>query len=72
MTPNRIPKVVLHWTPPDMRKRGRTRTTSRSAISSELEEMGFSIGQAQYITKDRERWQQIVDALCPIGDEEEK
>ena len=72
MTPNRIPKVVLHWTPPDKRKRGSTRTTSRSTISSELEEMGFSIGQAQYIAKDRERWQQIVDALCPIGDEEEK
>jgi len=34
--------------------------------------MGFSMGQAQYITKDRGRWLQIVDALCPIGDEEDK
>jgi hypothetical protein len=34
--------------------------------------MGFSMGQAQYITKDRGRWRQIVDALCPIGDEEDK
>ena len=41
-------------------------------IASELEEMGFSMGQAQYITKDRGRWRQIVDALCPIGDEEDK
>jgi hypothetical protein len=32
----------------------------------------FSIGQAQYVTKDRGRWQQIVDALTPIGDEEDK
>ena len=40
--------------------------------TSELEEMGFSMGQAQYITKDRGRWRQIVDALCPIGDEEDK
>ena len=34
--------------------------------------MGFSMGQAQYITKDRGRWRHIVDALCPIGDEEDK
>ena len=30
------------------------------------------MGQAQYIEKDRGRWQQIVDALCPIGDEGDK
>jgi hypothetical protein len=33
--------------------------------------MGFSMGQAQYVTKDRAKWRQIVDALCPIGDEED-
>ena len=32
----------------------------------------FPMGQAQYITKDRGRLRQIVDALCPIGDEEDK
>jgi hypothetical protein len=32
----------------------------------------FAVGLAQYITKDRERWREIGDALCPIGDEEEK
>jgi len=72
MALNTIPKVALHWTPPGKRKRGRPRTTWRRTITSELEEMGFSMGQAQYITKDRERWRQIVDALCPIGDEEDK
>jgi hypothetical protein len=72
MSPNRIPKVVLHWTPPGKRKRGRPRTTWRRTITSELEKMFFSMGQAQYITKDRGRWRQIVDALCPIGDEEDK
>ena len=35
-------------------------------------EMGFSMDQAQYVTKDRGRWRQIVDALCPIGNEEDK
>jgi hypothetical protein len=33
-------------------------------FTSELEEMGFSMGQAQYITKDRGRWRQIVDAFA--------
>jgi len=72
MAPSRIPKVALHWTPPGKRKRGRPRTTWRRTITSELEKMGFSMGQAQYIAKDRGRWRQIVDALCPIGDEEDK
>ena len=74
MAPNRIPKVALHnhWTPPGKRKRGRPRTTWSRTITSELEDMGFSMSQAQYVTKDRGRWRQIVDALCPIRDEEDK
>jgi hypothetical protein len=72
MAPGRIPKVALHWTQPGKRKRGRPRITWRRTITSKLEEMGFSMGQTQYITKDRGRWRQIVDALCPIGDEEDK
>ena len=55
MPPNIIPKVVLHWIPPGKRKRGRPRTTWRRTITSELEEISFSIGQAQYVTKDRGR-----------------
>jgi hypothetical protein len=58
--------------PPGKRKRGIPRTTWRRTITSELEEMGFSMGQAQYISKDRGRWRQIVDALGPIGVEEDK
>jgi len=71
MAPNRNPKVALHWTSSGKRKRGRLRTTWRRTITSELEEMGFSMGQVQYITKDRGRWRNIVDALYPIGDEED-
>ena len=72
MAPNRIPKVALHWTPHGKRKRDRPRTTWRRTITSELEEMGFSMCLAQYVTKDRGRWRQIVDAFCPIGDDEDK
>ena len=56
MAPNIIPKVALHWIPPGKRKRGRPRTTWRRTITSELEEMGFSMGQAQYVIKNRRRW----------------
>ena len=56
MAPNRILIVSLHWTPPSKRKRGRPRTTWRRTITSELEEMGFSMGQVQYVAKDRRRW----------------
>ena len=69
--PNRTPKVALHWTPPGKRKRGRARTTWRT-ITSELEEMGFTMGQAQYVAKGRGRCRQIVDLLCPIRDEKDK
>ncbi|XP_048775477.2 uncharacterized protein LOC125680078 [Ostrea edulis] len=48
MPQNRIPKVALHWTPSGKRKRGRPRTTWRRTVTSELEEMGYSWGQAQY------------------------
>jgi hypothetical protein len=60
MAPNRIPKVALHnhWTPPGKRKRGRSRTTWSRTITSDLEDMGFSM--SQYVTKDRGRWPQIV------------
>ena len=53
-------------------ERGRPRTTWRRTVTSELEEMGYSRGQAQFIAKDRVRWRQLVVALCPTGDEEDK
>ena len=72
MAHNIIPKVALLWLPPGKRKKGRLRRTWRRTITSELEEMGFSMCLAQYVTKDRGRWRQIVDAFCPIGDDEDK
>ena len=72
MQQSRIPKTALHWTPSGKRKRGRPRTTWRRTVTSELEEMGYSWGQAQFIAKDRVRWRQLVEALCPTRDEEDK
>ena len=62
MPQSRIPKTALHWTPPRKRKRGRPRTNRRRTVTSELEEMGYSWGQAQFIAKDRVRWRQLVEA----------
>ena len=38
---------------------------------AELSEMGLSWGEAQHAAKDRSRWKQIIDALCPARDEED-
>ena len=34
--------------------------------------MGLKWGEAQLAAKDRFRWKQIIDALCPIDDEDAK
>lgn len=39
---------------------------------AELDEMKLSWGEAQSVAKDRNRRRDIVDALCPIRDEEDK
>jgi len=39
---------------------------------AELKEKGLSWGEAQASAKDRTLWQNIVVALCPTGDEEDK
>jgi len=68
MSPERIPKVALRWTPAGKRKRGRPKTTWRKTVETELSEMGLSLGEAQAITKDKTRWKRdIVAVLCPTG-----
>ena len=71
MPPERIPKVALRWTPPGKRKRGRPKITWRRTVEAELKEMGLSWGTAQLAAKDRDRWRNIIEALCPRGGEEQ-
>ena len=71
MPQHSTPKTALYWTPPGIRKAGRNSITWRRTVTVELEAMGYTLGQAQYMAKDRERWRQFVVALCPIVDEEE-
>jgi len=65
MQQSQIPKVALRWTPPGKRRRGRPRTTWRRTIVNELDEMGLTWGEAQHVAQDRDRWKDIVEALCP-------
>ena len=39
---------------------------------TELQEMELSWGEAQTAAKDRTLWRNVVVALCPTGDEEDK
>ena len=71
MSPNRIPKVALRWTPSGKRKRGWPKTTWRRTVITELEEMGLTLGEAQAKAQDRTQWRQLIAALCPTGDEDD-
>ncbi|XP_063408909.1 uncharacterized protein LOC134692390 [Mytilus trossulus] len=57
---------------PRKRKPGRPRITWRRTVTAELEAMGYTWGQAQYMAWDREKWRPFVVALCPTGDEKDK
>ena len=72
MPNERIPKVALRWTPPGRRKPGRPKTTQRKTEMAELHDVGLSWGEAQAAAKDRTLWRNVVVALYPTGDEEDK
>ncbi len=71
MEESRIPKVALRWTPPGKRKRGRPKTTWRRTVMTELNERELTWAQAQHIARDRTRWRELTEALCPRRDEED-
>ena len=57
--------MALRWTPPGKRKRGWPKT-----VKAKLKELSW--GEAQASAKDRTLWQNIVVALCPTEDKENK
>ncbi len=71
MDQHSIPKVALRWTPPGKRRQGRPKITWRKTVTSELAEMHLTWGEAEHVAMDRDRWRQMIAALCPIGDEED-
>ena len=39
---------------------------------AELQEMGLMWGEAQKVAQDRVKWREVVVALCPSKDEEDR
>ena len=72
MTNERLPKVALRWTPLGKRTPGRPRTTWRRTVLAELQDLGYRLGQAQHLAKDRVKLRKLVEALCPTRDEEDR
>lgn len=53
------------------RKQGLSKTTWWGAVTAELKEMALTWGEAQHAAQDMSRWRQIIEALCPIWEEED-
>ena len=56
MPQDSIPKVALRWTPTGKRNRGCPKTTWRRTITTELSDIGLTMGEAQVFAQDRHRW----------------
>ena len=67
MPQSRIPKTALQWTPPRKRKRGRPRTTWRRTVTPELEEVGYSWGQAQFMPRTERNGGNLLKPYVPLG-----
>ena len=51
---------------------GQTLTTWRRNVVAEMMEMSYTWGgEAQHVAQDRDRWKNIIEALCSTGNEED-
>ena len=64
MSPNRITRVALRWTPQGKRKQGRPKATWRRTVEKEIKAMGLTWGEAEMAALDRIGWRQRVEASC--------
>ena len=53
-------------------KTWQTRTSWMRSVLAELQDLGYSLGQAQHVAKERVKWWELVAALCPNEDEEDR
>ena len=44
--------------------------TTRQKKTWEANQMNLSWGEAQHAARDRVEWRVLIEALCPLGDEE--
>jgi hypothetical protein len=71
MHPDSIPRVAMRWTPQGKRKRGRPKETWRRSVEKEMKDLGWSWGQIQHWSQDRQHWRSLVVALCAKQHEED-
>ncbi|VDI76574.1 Hypothetical predicted protein [Mytilus galloprovincialis] len=64
-----VTRQALDWNPQGHRKRGRPKSTWRRDLTSDLQKIGKTWGEAKKLAKDRKRWKATVVALCPPWDE---
>ena len=66
-----ITKTALKWTPAEgKRSRGRHREIWRRTTEGDLKKMGKTWREVEKIAADRNKWSDLVSALCATGREE--
>ncbi|VDI73809.1 Hypothetical predicted protein [Mytilus galloprovincialis] len=64
-----VTRQALDWNPQGHRKRGRPKSTWRRDLTSDLQKIGKTWGEAKKLAKDSNRWKATVVALCPPWDD---
>ena len=72
MPQDSIPKVALRWKPTGKRNRGRPKTTRRRTITTELSDMGLTMGEARVIAQDVIGGEETLWIYVPHWDKEDK
>ena len=68
MPPSSLPRIALRWTPDGKRGRGRPKETWRRTVEKEMKEHGWTWGTLERAAADRNRWRDMVDALCAVDE----
>ena len=66
MSPNRIKRVALRWTPQGKKKQGRQK------VEKEIKAMGLTWGEAEMVALVRIDWRQRMEASCSSGSLEQE
>ena len=64
ISPNRITRVDLRWTPQRKRKQGRLKATWQSTVEKEIKAMDLTLGEDEMVALDRISWRQRVEVSC--------
>ena len=60
-----VTRQSLKWNPQGKRKRGRPRSSWRREVEADTKRMGYTWGQLEKLSQDRDAWRTLVDGLSP-------